>query len=470
MLENVSIYPKNYDVIVIGGGNAALCAAISARELGASVLVLEKSNRVFRGGNSRHTRNIRYIHEAANGWLTGPYLEEECFNDLMRVTGGNTTENLARLCIRNSLNIGDWMIEHGAMFQPSMRGTLHLGRTNGFFLGGGRGLMNSYYHFAENAGVDIMYESPVAEIKMDGSIFKSVTVRNKDGLLTIHGSAVVVAAGGSQANPGFLAKHWGDAAYNFRVRGCPFDTGEVLEMLLANGVESVGDPTQGHMVAVDARAPKVDAGIVTRIDCVPFSIVVNKHAERFYDEGEDFWPKRYAIWGRLVAGQDDQIAHSIIDAKSIDLFMPTVFPPVEGNSLEEVARKLGLDVDTFLKTVADFNTSVVAGGSFNPDELDGCHTDGLTPPKTNWARPLDTPPYYGYSLAPGITFTYQGTKVNEQAHVFMQDGTLSPNVFACGEIMSGNILGKGYMAGFGMTIGTVFGRIAGTEAGKYVKR
>ncbi len=470
MNENVSILPKNYDVLVIGGGNAALCAAIAARDLGVSVLVLEKAPPVFRGGNSRHTRNIRYTHEAANGWLTGPYLEEECFNDLMRVTGGNTTENLARLCIRQSLNIGDWMIAHGAMFQPSMRGTLHLGRTNAFFLGGGRGLMNGYYHYAKKAGIDVMYETFVKSIVMEGSTFKHVIVQTPQGDVQINANAVVAAAGGSQANPAFLAKHWGDAAYNFRVRGCPYDTGEVLEMLLANGVESVGDPTQGHMVAIDARAPKVDGGICTRLDCVPFSIVVNKHAKRFYNEGEEFWPKRYAIWGRLVAGQDDQIGYCLIDSKSIDLFMPSVFPPVEASSIEELARKLGLDVDTLQNTVAEFNKAVVPGGTFNSDELDGCHTEGIEPAKTNWARPLDKPPYYGYSLAPGITFTYQGTKVNEEAHVIMQDGTPSPNVFACGEIMSGNILGKGYMAGFGMTIGTVFGRIAGTEAGKYVKR
>ena len=470
MSENVSTLPKTYDVLVIGGGNAALCAAIAARDLGVSVLVLEKAPPVFRGGNSRHTRNIRYTHESANGWLTGPYLEEECFNDLMRVTGGNTTENLARLCIRQSLNVGDWMIAHGAMFQPSMRGTLHLGRTNAFFLGGGRGLMNGYYHFAKKVGIDVMYETYVTEIDMDGPVFKSVVVQSPTGKLRINAKTAIAAAGGSQANPEFLAKHWGKAAYNFRVRGCPYDTGEVLEMLLNNGVESVGDPTQGHMVAIDARAPKVDAGICTRLDCVPFGIVVNKNAERFYNEGEEFWPKRYAIWGRLVAGQEDQIGYALIDSKSINLFMPSVFPPVEANSIEELARKLELDPDKLQKTVADFNNAVVPGGNFNSDELDGCHTEGIEPAKTNWARPLDTPPFYGYSLAPGITFTYQGTKVNEQSHVIMQDGTASPNVFACGEIMSGNILGKGYMAGFGMTIGTVFGRIAGTEAGKYVKR
>lgn len=470
MSEPIATFSKTYDVLVIGGGNAALCAAMTARELGVSVLVLEKAPPVFRGGNSRHTRNIRYIHDSANDWLTGPYLEEECFNDLMRVTGGDTTERLARLCIRQSRDLGGWMIRHGAMFQPSMRGTLHLGRTNAFFLGGGRGLMNCYYHFARNVGIEVMYETWVTEIVMNGSTFKYVTVQSPRGPMRINARAVVAAAGGSQANPDFLGKHWGRAAYNFRVRGCPYDTGEVLEMLLSNGVESVGDPTQGHMVAIDARAPKVDGGICTRLDCVPFGIVVNKHAERFHDEGEDFWPKRYAIWGRLVAGQDDQIGYSIIDSKSIDLFMPSVFPPTEAGSIEEMARKLGLDPDKLQRTVSEFNNAVVPGGSFNPDELDGCRTRDIKPAKTNWARPLDTPPFYGYSLAPGITFTYQGTKVNERAQMIMQDGTASPNMFAAGEIMSGNILGKGYMAGFGMTIGTVFGRIAGTEAGRYVKR
>ena len=468
-MDYVPTLPKNYDVLVICGGNAALCAAIAANELGATVLMLEKAPPVFRGGNSRHTRNIRYIHNSANAWLTGPYTEEECFKDLLKVTGGNTNEEMARLCIRESLDIGYWMIDHGAMFQPAMRATLHLGRTNSFFLGGGRGLVNGYYHYAAKVGIEVMYETWVTDIVMEGPNFKYVMVQTPKGPMRINAKCAIAGAGGSQANPNFLAKHWGKAAFNFRVRGCPYDTGEVLEMLLNNGVESVGDPTQGHMVAIDARAPRVDAGICTRLDCVPFSIVVNKHGKRFYNEGEEFWPKRYAIWGRLVANEDDQIGYCIIDSKSINLFMPSVFPPTEANSIEEMAKKLGLDPDQLQKTVKEFNEAIVPGGNFNPDELDGCHTEGIEPVKTNWARPIDTPPFYGYSLAPGITFTYQGTKVDKQARCVMQDGTSSPNMFACGEIMSGNILGKGYMAGFGMTIGTVFGRIAGTEAAKYVK-
>jgi tricarballylate dehydrogenase len=220
-------------------------------------------------------------------------------------------------------------------------------------------------------------------------------------------------------------------------------------------------------VAIDARAPRFDGGIVTRLDCVPFSIVVNTAAERFYDEGEDFWPKRYAIWGRLVAGQPDQIAYAIIDSKSIDLFMPSVFPPIEAGSVQEMAENLGLEPATLTQTVDRFNRAV-RPGAFDPGELDDCRTEGLVPPKSHWARPLDSPPYYGYPLRPGITFTYLGVEVNRRAQVIMTDGRPAPNIFAAGEIMSGNILGRGYMAGFGMTIGTVFGRLAGKEAVRHV--
>jgi len=239
-----------------------------------------------------------------------------------------------------------------------------------------------------------------------------------------------------------------------------------LRVLLDRGAKPVGDPRQCHAVAIDARAPKYDGGIVTRLDCVSFGIVVNKHARRFYDEGEDFWPKRYAIWGRLVARQPDQIAYSIIDSKSIDQFMPSVFPPIEANTIGELATKLELDPSALEAVVAAFNKSVQPG-TFDPSILDDCATKGLEPPKSHWARPLDTPPFYGYPLRPGITFTYLGITINEKAQVVMQDDRTAPNIFAAGEIMAGNILGQGYLAGFGLTIGTVFGRIAGKEAARF---
>ena len=239
-------------------------------------------------------------------------------------------------------------------------------------------------------------------------------------------------------------------------------------MLLDRGVEQVGDPTQGHAVAIDGRAPKFDGGIVTRLDCVPFGVVLNANAERFYDEGEDFWPKRYAIWGRLVAAQPDQIGYVIIDEKSIRSFMPSVFPPERADTLEELATKMGLDPARTRATIDSFNAACQPG-HFDHTIHDDCRTEGLEPPKSHWARTIDQPPFYAYTLRPGITFTYLGVKVNREARMIMADGTVSPNMFAAGEIMAGNVLGEGYLAGIGMTIGSVFGRLAGEGAARYVR-
>ena len=455
------------DVLVIGGGNAALCAAMTAREAGARVLLLETAPREYRGGNSRHTRNLRYMHRTGNQFLTGAYPEEEFWDDLMRVTEGNTNETLARFTIRESDNVGDWMMAHGCKFQPAMRGTLHLARTNAFFLGGGKALINGYYHTAEQLGVEILYGAEVRDLEITDGRFVSAEVALHNLPQRVTAKCVVVAAGGFQANRAWLKRYWGEAADNFIIRGTPYDRGRLLRVLLDNGAASVGDPTQCHAVAIDARAPKEDGGIVTRLDCVSFGIVVNRQAERFYDEGEDFWPKRYAIWGRLVAAQPDQIAYSIIDSKSIDLFMPSVFPPLQAETITDLAGRLELDPAALEATVNRFNASIKQG-TFNPGELDDCLTENLTPCKSHWARPLDTPPYYGYPLRPGITFTYLSVGVNERAQVIMKDNQPAKNIFAAGEIMSGNILGKGYMAGFGMTIGTVFGRVAGKEAARHV--
>lgn len=465
--QNQADLAQTFDVLVVGGGNAALCAAMSAREAGAKVLMLESSPFEFRGGNSRHTRNLRYLHEHGNDHLTGPYLEEEFWDDLLRVTGGQTNERLAKFTIRHSNNLGEWMVHHGAMFQPSMRGTLHLGRTNAFFLGGGKALMNSYYATATKLGVTIVYEAHADDLEIEDGRFVAAMVNIKGKCRRISAKCIVIASGGFQANLEWLKEYWGAPADNFIVRGTPFNKGRMLRVMLDKGAKTAGDPRQCHAVAIDARAPKFDGGIVTRLDCVPFGIVVNKNGERFYDEGEEFWPKRYAIWGRLVAGQPEQIAYSIIDAQSIDLFMPSVFPPIEAGSIGEMAEKLGLDRKALEQTVATYNAAT-RPGSFDSTVLDDCTTEGLTPVKSHWARPLSTPPYYGYPLRPGITFTYLSVAVDEQARVIMKNDRPFENIFAAGEIMSGNILGKGYMAGFGMTIGTVFGRIAGEEAARYV--
>src|SRR5207248_252930 len=277
---------------------------------------VEAASKFYRGGNTRHTRNMRCAHDSATEILTGPYSEDEFWEDLLRVTGGETDEQLARFMICESKEMLSWIVEQGVRFQPSLGGT---------------------------------------------------------------------------------------------------------------GVEQLGDPTQCHAVAIDARAPRFDGGIITRLDCVVFGIVVNKHARRFYDEGEDLWPKRYAIWGRLVAAQPDQIAYIVFDASSRNSFMPTLFPPIEAGSIGGLASKCDLDPNVLEKTVADFNAAVCSG-TFDATILDDCRTEGLTPPKTHWARRIETPPYYAYPVRPGITFTYLGTRVNKQARMVMKDGKPAANM------------------------------------------
>jgi tricarballylate dehydrogenase len=456
-------FNRKYDVLVIGGGNAALCAAISARRAGASVLVLEGAPKFYRGGNTRHTRNMRCAHDEATDILTGPYTEEEFWEDLLRVTGGQTDEELARMMIRESKDILNWIVEQGVRWQPSLGGTLSLGRTNSFFLGGGRAMLNALYRTAEQLGVDILYDAEVRDLDIADGMFLSAQLKHDAAHQIAKASTLVAAAGGFEANIEWLKQYWGEAADNFLIRGTPYNRGSILKMLLAKGVQEIGDPTQCHAVAIDARAPKFDGGIITRHDSVVFGIVVNKHAQRFYDEGEDIWPKRYAIWGRLVAAQPGQIAYIIFDSSVVTSFMPTLFPPIAGADVAELAGRLELDPERLSKTVADFNAAVKPG-TFDHTILDDCRTEGITPPKTHWARKIDAPPYLAYPVRPGITFTYLGTRVNRQSRMLMKDGTPSANMFAAGEIMAGNVLGKGYAAGIGMTIGSVFGRIAGQEA------
>jgi tricarballylate dehydrogenase len=452
-----------HDVVVVGGGNAGLVAAISAREAGASVLLLERAPRWQRGGNSRHTRDIRYAHPPGEPFTTGEaYPTEELLDDLLKVGGGAASRAMAELVVDESQSVAEWMSQHGVRWQQPLTGTLHLGRTNRFFLGGGKALINTYYQFAEELGVDVRYETAVTDVSLSNGAATGVLI----GDTAIEAHAIVLTSGGFEANIEWLKRYWGDAADNYVVRGTPHNDGQVLAAMLDKGACTAGDPKGFHAVAVDARAPKFDGGIATRLDSVPFGIVVNKYGRRFYDEGQDFWPKRYAIWGRLIAEQPDQIAYSIVDAPKLERFLTSLYRPFADTTIAGLAAQMGLDASVVASTVREFNAHIVPGGQFDAARLDTCRTEGLDPPKSHWAEPIDSPPFYGYALRPGITFTYLGLAVDDCARVRTQHGTLG-NVFAAGEIMSGNVLSSGYLGGFGLTIGTVFGRIAGSAAAKH---
>ena len=273
---------------------------------------------------------------------------------------------------------------------------------------------------------------------------------------------MVVASGGFESNLEWLEKAWGPAARNFIVRGTPYNKGKLLKLLMALGAHTVGDPTQCHCVAIDGRAPKFDGGIVTRLDCVPLGIVVNKQAERFYDEGEDLWPKRYAIWGRLVAQQKIKSRiPSSIRKSSADSCRPCSHRSRRPRS--ETSPRNSTFHHRRSKQPCDSSTRRCGRELRSPDPRQLPHGRPHST-KSHWAQTIDKPPFYGYPLRPGITFTYLGVNVNERAEV--QGIGSSTNIFAAGEIMAGNVIGKGYLAGLGMTIGSVFGRIAGKEAAR----
>jgi tricarballylate dehydrogenase len=438
-----------WDVVVIGGGNAGLVAAIAARRRGRRVLLLERAGAAMRGGNTRHTRNARCA--------SAEYPADELWADLR---GVGPPGPLARLTVERSAEVPDWMTAHGVRWQRPLAGTLHLGRTNRFFLGGGKALVNTYHRTAAALGVEVRYGACVTDLAVDGPGSTEVVL---DGGERIGARAVVCASGGFEANLDWLRRYWGEAADGFLVRGCRENDGRVLAALLARGAATAGQERGFHCVAIDARAPRFDGGIATRLDSIPFSVVVNADGRRFYDEGEDLWPKRYAIWGRNVAGQPGQIAYSLWDAKVNERFLPPMFRPATAPGLPALAGLLGLDPAAVAATVKEYNAAV-RPGAFDPSRLDDCATEGLDPPKSHWALPLDTPPYYGIALRPGITFTYLGVRVNESARVLDAGGRPLGRVFAAGEIMSGNILSSGYLAGFGVTIGHVWGRIAGEAA------
>ena len=326
------------------------------------------------------------------------------------------------------------------------------------------GLLNRYYRVADaRLGIEVAYDAKAEAFEFHGDRCEAVVVRVGNRTYPLRATAVVCASGGYESNLEWLRRSWGNAVDNYIIRGTPYNDGSVLALLYDAGAAAEGNEKGFHAIAVDARAPRYDGGIATRLDTIPFGIVVNSDAERFSDEGADLWPKRYAMWGTYIAQQPGQIAYSIWDSKVRGLFLPPMYGADESPDIESIARRYGLDTATLTRTVDEFNSAVVPG-HFDPGTLDDCTTRGLPIRKSHWAQRIDQPPYYSIPVRPGITFTYRGVRVRADGRVVREDGTSFANVFAAGEIMSGNILSSGYLAGFGLTIGSVWGRLSGAAA------
>jgi tricarballylate dehydrogenase len=451
------------DVLVVGGGSAALCAAIAARRSGASVRMVEKAPLALRGGNTRHARNFRLMHDQPTWYVPAVYREDAFLQDLIRVTHGATDERLARLLIRGSATIAEWLTSNGVRLQDPASGPMPYSRRTAFVLGGGKAMINSLYQTAEKLGIAISYDSEVVGLNFGRDGECQIQIARGGGIEQIAARATVVCSGGHQANLDWLRENFGAAVDGFMIRGAPYVTGSPLRLLLDSGAKPIGDPSRCHMVAVDARGPRFDGGIVTRVTAIPYGIVVDREGKRFHDEGQDARKTHFAQWGARIADCPGQIAYLILDAKGLARALPTVLPPIKADTVRGLANELGVSPAALEKTVSEFNAAITRTGDMSPAE---CKTAGLDPPKSRGATPIAVAPFAAYPMRPGVTFTHFGVAVDDHMRVTTNDGGPLSSVFAAGMIMAANVLGEGYLAGLGVTLCAVFGRLAGEEAAR----
>ena len=483
-----------HDVIVVGGGNAAMCAALAAREAGASVLVLEKAPEAWRGGNGFFTAGgfrfafdsfdeIREIigdlsDEEAASMTVDPYTEDDFHGDLMRVTEDLADPDLSLLLVRESQATVRWMRSRGIRWIPMFGRQAY--KVDGKFkfwgglvleaVGGGPGLIDMEYQAAEKAGIDIRFETKATRLVADErGVVTGVVVRTPSGTETLHARSVVLAAGGFEANVEMRTRYLGPNWDMARVRGTPYNTGDAIRMALDIGAQPWGHWSGCHSVAWDYNAPwhgDRKVGDNFQKHSYPLGIIVNVRGERFVDEGADFRNYTYVKYGREIIQQPRRAAFQIFDQKVIDLLREEYrireVTKAEANTFEELARKLEIDVDGFVRTVTAYNAAVQPG-KFNPAVKDGKRTRGITPPKSNWAQPLDSPPYVGYAVTTGITFTFGGLRITESAQVLDLEQHAIPGLYAAGELVGG-LFYNNYPGGSGLMAGAVFGRIAGRSA------
>ena len=492
---------QQFDVVVVGAGNAALCAALSAKEQGAEkVLVLEKAPIDERGGNSLFTAGgFRFVHdglddlrgdilddlsEAEANQIVLPVLKKEDYlDDLRRVTEGQTDDTLSELLVGRSRDTMRWMRRNGVRFLPmfgrqsyKVEGKHHFyGGVNIEAVGGGWGLVDQLIKQAERVGIEIRYATAMRRLLQDKSgAVTGVHVMGPDGYADIHAKTVVLACGGFEANPEMRVRYYGAGWELCRVRGTRYNTGDGLRAALDIDAQAFGGWSTCHAVQWDISAPPFGDRVVLdnfQKHSYPIGIIVNLKGERFVDEGADYRNHTYAKYGREVMKQPKRTAVQIFDAKTIDMVRDEYrihqVTKAEAPTLAELAAQLEIDVNGLSRTVREFNAACKPG-QYNPAILDGVSTSGITPPKSNWALPLDKPPYTGFVVTCGITFSFGGLRINEHCEVQNTSDRTIPGLYAAGEIVGG-IFYENYLGGAGLMSGSVFGRIAGSSAGRRAK-
>ena len=482
-------------VIVVGGGNAALCAALSAREQGASVTVLERAPEDEAGGNSRFTAGaIRTVYNGLDDMIElmpdlneeerkntdfGAYTEEQFFDDIARVTDYRADPDLAELLIKRSFSTLKWMQTKGMRFMPLYAKQAF--KIDGRFkfwggltveaYGGGPGLIEALTASCQREGIEIRYEARVVDLISDDGGVKGVLVNDGDKSTELLGDAVILACGGFEANAEMRTRYLGPGWDLARVRGTRFNTGDGIRMALDMGASPAGNWSGCHAVAWDRNAPEfgdLAVGDNFQKHSYPFGMIVNGEGKRFVDEGADFRNYTYAKYGRDILNQPGQFAYQIFDDKVKHLLRDEYrirqVTKAQSDTLEGlVAQMDGVNAENFLATVAEFNAAVNQDTPFDPTVKDGRRTEGLTLDKTNWANPLDTPPYQAYGVTCGITFTFGGLRIDTETRVIDNDGRPINNLYAAGE-MVGGLFYFNYPGGTGLMSGAVFGKIAGNAA------
>jgi len=491
---------QEFDVIVVGAGNAAMCAALSASEQGAKVLVIEKASEAERGGNSTFTAGgFRFVHdgiedlrcdvlmdlseEEAAQIVIPPLSRERFLEDLMSVTDGLSNEELAELLIGHSRETIGWMRTHGIRFIPMFGRQSYLvdgkhhfyGGVNIEAVGGGWGLVDSLFKAAAKVGVAVRYDTGLRDLLQHPSgAIRGVRVKGPRGYEEITAKAVVLACGGFEANPEMRTRYLGPGWELCRVRGTRHNTGDGIRAALDIGAEAYGGWSGAHAVQWDISAPAFgDRRILDNFQkhSYPIGIVVNLNGERFIDEGADYRNHTYAKYGHEVMKQPQRTAVQIFDAKTItmvrDEYRIREVTKVEAATIEELAVKLSIVPAALVKTVAEFNAACQPG-EYNPSILDGVKTVGITPPKSNWALPIDQGPYVGFIVTCGITFTFGGLHINTAGEVQDTTDRSIPGLYAAGELVGG-LFYNNYPGGTGLMSGAVFGRLSGRSAGVYAK-